>query len=148
MEQTEPLKPKFRDLWTEHCGFDDAMIATIADLASVEGSVIVAMLADRAVSRPHAEKVLLILSQHLGKWAALPNIDVPVVEQARSEVVALMARIQEEYDAGQQAMKGLAVGTAQHRFITKRMENMGEQVELLRAAGGDEAVRTFFDEWV
>jgi hypothetical protein len=59
---------------------------------------------------------------------------------SQSEVARLMQQIAEEYQAGQQALHGLSLGTAQHRFITKRMENMGELHLQLRAIVGDEAM--------
>jgi hypothetical protein len=56
----------------------------------------------------------------------------------QSEVARLRALIQAEYDAGVLAMTGSTLGSAQHKFITKRMENMQQYLTELRDAGGEE----------
>ena len=48
-----------------------------------------------------------------------------------SEVARLLQRIQQEYDAAQNALTGLAQGSARHEFITAKMENMGHYHEQL-----------------
>ena len=59
----------------------------------------------------------------------------------RSEVAYLMAQIRNEYAACQQALHGLALGTAQHTFITNKTERLAQRVEELRHVAGEEAVR-------
>ena len=45
-------------------------------------------------------------------------------EPDNSEVARLKQQIATEYLAAKQGLSGLAAGTAQHRFITHRMERM------------------------
>ena len=59
---------------------------------------------------------------------------------SQSEVARLMQQIEAEFEAGRQALQGLALGTAQHAFITKRMENIGGLHEQLRELIGDDAM--------
>ena len=60
---------------------------------------------------------------------------------AESEVARLLKRFEEEYRAGQNGLTGLAVGTARHRFITARMENMAQcHADLARIVGEDQAM--------
>jgi hypothetical protein len=61
---------------------------------------------------------------------------------AQSEVARLMEQIAAEYMAAQAGMSGLAMGTAQHAFITARMENMHKcQEELKTLVGEQEAIK-------
>jgi hypothetical protein len=69
------------------------------------------------------------------------------VENQQSEVARLLAQIDAEYEAAQRAMSGLALGTAQHAIITKRMENMARHMEKLRASVGEEAAMQLIIEW-
>jgi hypothetical protein len=55
---------------------------------------------------------------------------------AESEVAQLRQRIAEEYQAAKWGPSGLAYGTAQHQFITAKMESMGESfAELTEMVG-------------
>jgi len=56
----------------------------------------------------------------------------------KSEVARLKEQIRREYDAAQQALSGLAQGTAQHSFITARMENVHSAHEQLAVLVGPE----------
>ena len=47
-------------------------------------------------------------------------------EQNKSEVARLLNLIQKEYEAAQNGLSGLALGTARHSFITTRTENIGK----------------------
>jgi hypothetical protein len=59
-----------------------------------------------------------------------------------SEVAQLRQRIHLEYEAAQRGLSGTAQGTAQHAFITKRLENMAEHHSALKQlVGGHEATR-------
>jgi hypothetical protein len=49
-----------------------------------------------------------------------------ITAENKSEVARLMRQISEANEAAYQALYGLAQGTAQHAFITARMERMGE----------------------
>jgi hypothetical protein len=44
--------------------------------------------------------------------------------QHMSEVARIKAQIVAEYEAGKRGLEGLAEGTARHRFITQKTENM------------------------
>jgi len=57
-----------------------------------------------------------------------------------SEVARLLAQINSEYEAARQGLSGLAQGIGQHRFITKRMEQIAELHAQLRDLVGDEAM--------
>lgn len=57
-----------------------------------------------------------------------------------SEVARLLAQINSEYEAARQGLSGLAQGVGQHRFITKRMEQIAELHTQLRNLVGDEAM--------
>jgi hypothetical protein len=57
-----------------------------------------------------------------------------------SEVAQIMQQITTEYQAGQRALHGLSCGIAQHRFITKRMENIGKLHQQLQTLVGDQAM--------
>jgi hypothetical protein len=59
-----------------------------------------------------------------------------------SEVAQLRQRIAEEYQAAKWGLSGLACGTAQHIFITARMENMSRCHEQLSILVGSEQEAT------
>jgi len=57
-----------------------------------------------------------------------------------SEVAQLRQRITDEYQAAKWGLSGLAYGAAQHRFITAKMESMGESfAELTEIVGSAQA---------
>ena len=56
-----------------------------------------------------------------------------------SEVARLRAQIAREHEAASWALTGLAQGTAQHWFITRRMERIGEHQQRLSALIGEQA---------
>ena len=60
--------------------------------------------------------------------------------EQNSEVARLLAQINREYEAAQRGLSGLAQGVGQHRFITKRMEQIAELHAQLRDLVGDEAM--------
>jgi hypothetical protein len=55
-----------------------------------------------------------------------------------SEVVQLRQRIRLEYEAAQQGLSGTAQGTAQHAFITRRLENMKAYHQVLQQLVGEQ----------
>ena len=57
--------------------------------------------------------------------------------ESRSEVARLMKRITEEYEAAQRALNDLALGTSKHKFITARMEKIGDCHEQLKTLVGE-----------
>jgi len=60
-----------------------------------------------------------------------------ITAENKSEVARLMRQISEANEAAYQALYGLAQGTAQHAFITARMERM-----VCRALDGDGELHT------
>ena len=54
-----------------------------------------------------------------------------------SEVAQLRQRIQLEYEAAQRGLYDIAQGTAQHAFITQRLENMAEYHKALKQLVGE-----------
>ena len=55
-----------------------------------------------------------------------------------SEVARLMRQIEAEYVAAERGLHGLAMGTEQHEFITRRMENMEGCRKQLAVLVGDQ----------
>jgi hypothetical protein len=60
------------------------------------------------------------------------------MQESKSEVARLMQHIAQEYRAAQAGLSGLASGTAQHAFITARMEQMERYHEQVSALVGSE----------
>jgi hypothetical protein len=59
-----------------------------------------------------------------------------------SEVARLLEQIDQQYEAAQRGMSGLAQGAARHAFITARMERMGQMhQELGHLIGADQAIQ-------
>lgn len=66
---------------------------------------------------------------------------------SQSEVAQILQQIDFEYSAARQAMTGLALGTAQHDFITARMERLTMYHEqLVRYVGVQEASRLLVEQ--
>ena len=59
--------------------------------------------------------------------------------QNYSEIARLREQIAREYEAASWARQGLAVGTAQHRFITRRYERIGLCQEQLAIMLGEQS---------
>jgi len=61
----------------------------------------------------------------------------------RSEVARMRQQVAAEYLSAKLGLSGLAYGTSRHRFITARMEQMGETLESLSQVVGskDEAMQ-------
>ncbi len=66
-------------------------------------------------------------------------------KQHGSEVANLLSRITAEYEAAQHGLSGLAYGTAQHEFISARMEKMGQLHSELQSIVGDAAISLIVD---
>jgi hypothetical protein len=63
-----------------------------------------------------------------------------------SEVAQLRERINLEYEAAQRGLYGPAQGTAQHAFITRRLESMAHHHrELKQLVGEHEATNILMD---
>lgn len=65
--------------------------------------------------------------------------------EQRSEVARLLSQINEEYEAAQRGLTGLACGVSQHEFITARMERMGQLHSQLYSIVGDTAIAMIAD---
>ena len=60
---------------------------------------------------------------------------------SKSEVASLLEQIKEQYEAAQRGLAGLAQGTARHKFISAKMESMGQlHGELQRLVGPEQAI--------
>lgn len=57
-----------------------------------------------------------------------------------SDVARLLARIQDEYVAATRGLSGIATGTAQHQFITTKLERMERLHQELRTHVGEHAI--------
>ena len=69
-----------------------------------------------------------------------------MAENNQSEVARIKAQIAAEQESAQRAMRSFAYGSAQHRFITKRMERIGGLHDALKEiVGKDEADKTLID---
>jgi hypothetical protein len=58
-----------------------------------------------------------------------------------SEIARLKQQIIAEYEAAERGLQGLAYGTAQHQFITARMENIEHCRQRLQAVAGEQETR-------
>lgn len=68
-------------------------------------------------------------------------------ERGQSEMAKLLRQFDEEFEAAQQGLLGLAQGTPQHEFITKRMEGMEAAREgIEKIVGPDEATRLIVNQ--
>ncbi len=64
------------------------------------------------------------------------------MSENKSEIARLRQKIADEYLAATRGLSGLAQGTAQHKFITKRMECMGQcHAKLQKLVGEQEAIK-------
>jgi len=61
-------------------------------------------------------------------------------QEQGSEVARLLQQIREEYESARLGLSGLAQGTSQHKFITTKMEHIGQWHEQLIALVGDSAM--------
>src|SRR6267154_1676883 len=65
----------------------------------------------------------------------------------KSEVARLRQQIANEYQAAAWGLSGLAYGTAQHRFITAKMERMGQSfTQLTQVVGSPETAIELMNE--
>jgi hypothetical protein len=60
---------------------------------------------------------------------------------SHSEIAQLKQQIIAEYEAAQHGLHGLAYGTAQHKFITQRLETMERCRQRLEALAGPQETR-------
>ena len=65
-----------------------------------------------------------------------------------SEVARLRQRIADEYTAAQRGLSGLAFGTAQHAFITKKMEAIHQCHAQLKELVGEQQATQIMVETV
>src|SRR2546425_10913963 len=72
-----------------------------------------------------------MLSLYLIDYFITLNTRKGCLVMAVSEVAQLRQRIADEYLAAKWGLTGLAYGTSQHKFITARIEHMGESLTTL-----------------
>lgn len=58
--------------------------------------------------------------------------------RATSEIARILTQIQAEYESGARGLSGLASGMATHRFITARMERIGQLHSALEQIVGED----------
>ena len=63
-----------------------------------------------------------------------------VTQGQNSEIARLLKQIRDEHESAVLGLSGLAYGTAQHKIITQKMENMGKWHEELQVLVGDTAM--------
>ena len=63
-----------------------------------------------------------------------------------SEVARLLEQIQQEYEAAQRGLTGVASGVAQHTFITARMERMSILHNQLHDLVGDTSIELLSEQ--
>ena len=68
---------------------------------------------------------------------------MPQQSNPASEIARLREQIAREHEAACWALTGLAVGTAKHWFITRRMERIGAHQQRLSALVGEQASVAF-----
>ncbi|MEO8956534.1 MAG: hypothetical protein ABI396_19590 [Ktedonobacteraceae bacterium] len=72
----------------------------------------------------------------------IENQHDPFPSESRSEVARLRQQITLEYEAATRGLHGLSQGSAQHAYITQRMENMASyHAHLQQLVGEDEAIK-------
>jgi hypothetical protein len=152
------LHPTFSDIVETH-KLDTSVLAAHS---AVPLAIVDMMLCDEPVPVNEARLVLQAASGLFRHDYTLDNVDIalsqepaphapdtttptngpthPVPRGSQSEVARLMQQIDAEVESGKQALQGLALGTARHEFITKRMENIGGLHEQLQELIGDEAM--------
>jgi hypothetical protein len=74
--------------------------------------------------------------------------EVMNTEKNQSEVAALLARIDAEYEACRLVLSGPVMGVARHQFITARQESIGQLFEQLGVVTGgkEEAMRLLVEQ--
>jgi hypothetical protein len=144
IEPLQGTKPSLFDL-----SFDYPFETDILNMqAGVPAGTVFAMIGNQPIPKEQAQKVLEKLSQIFNKEFTLETVYVALEEDAlKSEIATLRLRIEAEYESARRGIFGPSQGISQHRFITKRIENMGKAVETLHTLGGDQAVRELFDSW-
>ena len=66
-----------------------------------------------------------------------------------SEVARLRSQIERELEAMQRGLYGLALGTARHEFIRRRMDNLGRcQQRLAGQVGEEQAMQLVYTLYV
>ena len=69
------------------------------------------------------------------------------MNECKSEIARWRRQYEEEYEAAQRGLTGLAYGTARHEFITRKMENMQHCVqELTNIVGIQQACELLWGE--
>ncbi len=146
IEVAKGTRPSFLDLWLSyHFSLPD-----LAHLAEVDESIVQDMLNGLPVQRGDAEAVLTQLSAVLHKSCTLYTMHVPIQpskEENKSQIARLMWQIDAEFVSSWQAIHGLTCGTSEHRFITKRTENIGKYLQAWYGAIGPDGIMDLYGQW-
>lgn len=71
------------------------------------------------------------------------------IEGGTSEVARILGQIDREYEAAKQGLSGLSQGSASHRFINARMDQVAVYHEQLATHVGEtEATRLIYDHYI
>ena len=63
-------------------------------------------------------------------------------DTCKSEVACLLEQIKQQHEAAQRGLSGLAIGTSRHKFVSAKMERIGQiHEELQRLVGPDQAIQ-------
>ncbi len=145
MNDSDDTRPFFPELWTRHHFQTDI----VACEAGVPEDTVLTMLRYQSVRSQDATRVLAALSRLYHEdyslstvRVRLPSEETPpsALRENKSEVAHLMAEIDTEYDAARTGLLGLAQGTSQHAFITKRMEIIEKHLEGLTKVASPETM--------
>jgi hypothetical protein len=131
--------PSLFDLWKKH----QFRVAEIAAMTELPEEDLQAMVCGIAVKRDVAEKVLAQVSRLIHRECTLETMRVPIAEERsenKSEVARLLAEIDTERESARQGLQGLAQGTAQHAFMTKRLENIAQHLDGLSKVASPETM--------
>lgn len=136
------LVPRFAELHTSH----NVSTEHLARTAGVLVEIIDRMLRDRPVLQVTAEKVLAAFSDLTGETYTLDNVDVNIymIAADQSEVARLMQQIEAEHSSALHGLQGLAQGTARHKVITAKQENIAANFTQLSSLIGEEATEQFY----
>lgn len=141
----QDVRPTLCDIWTSY-NFDKSAVAIFAD---VDASTVNDMMASMPVPREDAEKVLSYLSKQYDKDFSLDTVYVVLKRPKvnKSAVARILQEIDAEYQSALLGMQGLAQGTLQHEFITKKMEEMARQIIALGKREGEDTVMQAMIHW-
>ena len=101
------------------------------------------------MQKDDAEMVLLHLSRRYNCEYSLKSVRVVLEEPSKgvSDILALMAKIDADYEAAQSALHDFAEGATRHEVITRKMEYMAQHLFKLGEQYGDDTVSAALVIW-